>query len=186
MLVHGAVHKAPADGGIVDFGAPGKGAIGLGHDQRRAAHRFNAAGDNHLGLAGANGARGTAHRIQPRSAQPVDRNPRHRLAQARQQHRHARHIAIVFARLVGAADHAFIHLQPGNGRGQVADHTCQHIVGAQLCQCPAIAPNGRAQPLADIGLSHSVSSSKCCPEICRDKPRNKATLRPWAPVTTTS
>ena len=69
----------------------------------RARHRFDAAGDGELDLAGADRARGGADRLHARGAQPVERRARHAVRQAGEQQRHARDVAVVLAGLVGAA-----------------------------------------------------------------------------------
>ena len=103
LLFHQFIDEAPADGGVVDRVAAAEGAVHLGHDKRGAAHALHAAGNHQAGLAGADGAGGGADRVQPRAAQAVDGGPRHVNRQAGQQAAHVRHIAVVFAGLVGTA-----------------------------------------------------------------------------------
>ncbi len=88
----------------------GKPSAGLGMRPRRAGHRLHAAGHHHVGLA---------QRIMRApwmiASSPL---PHSRLTvaagtdvgQPGQQHRHARHVAVVLAGLVGAAEVHLVHL----------------------------------------------------------------------------
>ena len=69
---------------------------------------FDAAGDGKRDLTCGDGSRGAADGIEPGGAEPVDRVARHRHRESREQQRHARDIAVIFARLVGAAEHDFL------------------------------------------------------------------------------
>jgi hypothetical protein len=66
--LHHRIDEAPADGGVVDLGAAGKGRVGLGHDEGRAGHAFDAAGDHQICLAGLDArAASTASMPEPHS-----------------------------------------------------------------------------------------------------------------------
>ena len=72
LRLHQRIDEAPAERGVMDFGAALERLLRLAHDQRRARHRFDAAGDGKLGLAAADGARGIADGVEAGGAQPVD------------------------------------------------------------------------------------------------------------------
>ncbi|MPM70561.1 hypothetical protein SDC9_117516 [bioreactor metagenome] len=155
LLLHQLVDEAPADGGVIHRVIAAEGAFGLGHHERRAAHALHATGDHQRGLTGLDGTRGRAHGIQARSAQTVQRGARHIRGQTCQQRRHARHVAVVLARLIGAAvDHVGHGLPVHIG---VALHECldgqrAQVVRAHACQCAAVAAKGSADGVADKGL----------------------------------
>jgi hypothetical protein len=98
------IDETPADRGVVDFRRARKRLAGLGHDERRPCHRFDAAGNGEFHVAGADRPRRVADRVQPRGAQPVDGDAGDRVRQPGKQQRHARHVAIVLAGLIGAAE----------------------------------------------------------------------------------
>src|SRR3546814_4162983 len=50
--LHEFVDEAPADGGVVNGGIARERRVGLAHDERRAAHAFDAAGQHQAGFAG--------------------------------------------------------------------------------------------------------------------------------------
>ena len=104
FLFHETVDEAPADRRVVHRVGAAEGGIHLRHHERRAAHAFHAAGDHQAGLAGADRPGGRPQRIQPGATQAVDRGTRHFQRQAGQQAGHTRHVAVVFAGLVGAAE----------------------------------------------------------------------------------
>jgi len=103
LRLHELVDEAPADGGVVHRVGAAEGALGLRHHEGCAAHALHAAGDHQARLTGLDGARGAAHRVQPRAAQSVDGGARHVDRQAGQERGHAGHVAVVLAGLVGAA-----------------------------------------------------------------------------------
>ena len=70
--LHQAVDEAPADGRVVDLGLAGEGLGGLAHDERRAGHAFDAAGQHQLSSPAADRARGGADGVEAGAAQPVD------------------------------------------------------------------------------------------------------------------
>ena len=104
LRLHQRVDEAPADGGVENIGGAGKCLRRLAHHERRPRHRFDAAGDCEIDLAGADRASGSPDCIEPRGAQAVQRLAGNRIRQARQQQRHPRHVAVVLAGLVGAAE----------------------------------------------------------------------------------
>ena len=101
--LHFGVDEAPAHGGVFKDLAARKSAVGLAHHERRAAHALHAAGNQQMLLARFDGTRGSAHGIEAGAAQAVERDTAHALGQAGQKRGHARHVAVVFTGLVGAA-----------------------------------------------------------------------------------
>ncbi len=133
LRLHQRVDEAPADRRVVDFGTAREGRLRFGHHEGRPRHGFDAARDHEIGFARLDLPCRRDHRIEARRAQPVDRQSRHGFRQARQQGRHARHIAVVLARLVGAAQDHFIDRRSGDCRlapQERADGHCGEIVGA--------------------------------------------------------
>ena len=76
---------------------------GLGHDERRPRHRLDPARHHQVRVPRPDRPGGLPERVQARPAQPVDRRARHLHRQPCQQRRHARDVAVVLPRLVGAA-----------------------------------------------------------------------------------
>ena len=69
-----------------------------------------------VGIARPDSAGGGADRVKARAAEPVDRRARHLGRQPGQQQRHAGDVAVVLARLVGAAEEA--HRRPRPSRAE--------------------------------------------------------------------
>ena len=160
-LLHARVGVAPAQGGVVGGQvAKGIGAFGLGQRIGRARHALDAAGDEDLAFAAADGARRHVDRRQPGGAQPVDGHPGGFNGQPGQQGGHARHVAVVFAGLVGAAEVDLLD-QPGVDSGaveQAADDECGQVVGAHFGQHAAQRSDRRADGIDDDGFGHGVVS----------------------------
>jgi hypothetical protein len=118
-----------------------------------------AAGDGEIDLAGTDRARRIADRVEPRSAQPVHRNARNGIRQAREKKRHARNVAIVLAGLVGAADNHLVERRPVGLRialHQRPDRDGGEIVRPHLRQRAAIAADGGAGGVAEKYVTHLV------------------------------
>ena len=152
LRLHFGIHKAPADGGVIDGVVAGKGGFGLGHDERCTRHALDATGDGQIHVAGADRPGGGTDGIHAAGAEPVDRGPRDIDRQACQQSGHARDVAVVFARLVGAAHDDIIDTRPIH-RG-VPLHQCLQrdrgqIVGANRREGAAVTANGGALRVAD-------------------------------------
>ncbi len=77
LRLHQRVDEAPADGGVEELRLAREGLGRLAHHERRPGHALHPAGDDEIGLAGADGARRLPHRIEARAAQPVDGHRRH-------------------------------------------------------------------------------------------------------------
>jgi len=130
---HQRVDKAPADGGVFQRHVARKRGIGLAHHEGRSGHRLDATGNHQLHLAAGNGTKRSADGLHARGAQTVEGHARHALRQAGQQQRHARHIAVVFAGLVGTAEEHLIDRVPLHrrvARHQRLDRQRRQVVGA--------------------------------------------------------
>src|SRR5208337_4427506 len=148
---------APADGRVLDLRAARKRRLRLAHDERRARHAFDAAGDQECRLATLDRARANADGVHARSAQAVDRRPGNLLRQAREQQRHARHVAIVLARLVGAAVYDVVDRGPVDSRitlDQCSDRHRGEVIGAYRRQAATVAAERCAHRVANEDFLH--------------------------------
>ena len=86
--------------------------------------------------------------------------PGHLDRQAGQQRRHARDVAVVLARLVGAAEDHVVDGRPvdvGLALHQRPDRDGAEIVGAHAGEAAAVAADRRADGVADEGFPHACS-----------------------------
>jgi hypothetical protein len=145
--LHLWVHESPPERAISQRDVAARKCLArLGHDQRGARHRFDAARDQEIGVAGGDGARAVIHRHETRAAQPVDGAARHRGRQPAQQRAHARDVAIVFAGLVGASEDHVVdrrRFDPGTAH-DLANHQRTQVIGSYLGQGSPVAADGRA------------------------------------------
>jgi len=161
-LLHARVHEAPAYGRVVDRSIAAEGGFGLGHDEGRAAHALDAAGDHQARLARLDRTCRRAHGVQPRAAQAIDGRARHFHGQAGEQARHVRDVAVVLARLVRTAVEHVGEARPIDLRialHQRLDRDRGKVVGAHARERAAIAADRGADGVADEGLGHGVSLS---------------------------
>ena len=133
--------------------------LGLGQRIGGARHVFHAAGDENIAFTGADGTRGLVDGSQARSAQPVDGDAGHFNREAGEQQRHARHVAVIFAGLVGTAQVHFLNqrrvqLVTQQDRFQ---HMGSQVVGADGGQSAAQRADGGADRINDNGLGHRYS-----------------------------
>ena len=110
--LHLGIDEAPADGGVIHLGVAVERGGRLGHHERRPAHAFASARDDEVGLAAADRARGHRHGVEAGAAQTVEGHSARAVGKPRKQPRHAREVAIVLARLVGAAEDDVVDLIP--------------------------------------------------------------------------
>lgn len=152
-LRHPGVDEAPADGGVVNLGRAGEGGFGLGHHEGRAGHAFDAACDDDLRRAVADAAGGKDHGIKAGRAEAVHRQCRNRGAKAGQEDGHPGDVAVILARLVGAAED---HLVDGQvvQIEKAVDDPGGKVVGADCGQRPGVAADGGATVGAKEGLGH--------------------------------
>ena len=129
----------------------------LAHHERRPRHRFDAAGNGKIDLAGPDRAAGSTNGIETGGAEPVEREAGNRFRQAGQQQRHPRHVAVVLAGLVGAAEIDFVDLGPvelGMPRHQRLDRDRRQIVGADFGERSAEAADRGAYGIANKHIAH--------------------------------
>ena len=145
---HLGVRHPPPEGGAPQLLVPGRIALGrLLQHPRRARHALDPTGDDDVGVADRDRTAGGDDRFEPGAAQTIDRRPRDRRRQARQQHRHPRDVAVVLARLVGVAEVRLVD----RGRIEVGgsfDASARTALAARSSgRTPASAP-----PIRPIGV----------------------------------
>ena len=116
LLLHQRIDEAPADGGVLDLGAALERLLRLAHDERRARHPLDAAGDHEVGLAGADRPRRRPTASSPDAHSRLTVMPGIDVRQAGQQQRHAGDVAVVLAGLVGAAEIHLVERRPVDAR----------------------------------------------------------------------
>ena len=150
------VQEPPAERGVLELAratVPGRGR--LGHDVRRPRHRFHAAADEHVAVADGDRVCGRVDRLQPGPAQPIDGQATDLDRETGKQHGHPRDVAVVLARLVGAAEDDVLD----EGRvdtGPIDDgsqHERREVVRPHGRQRAAVAADGRPYGLDDPGLA---------------------------------
>ncbi|CAB5343547.1 hypothetical protein IST453_03305 [Burkholderia multivorans] len=157
QLLHQRIDETPADRRVVDVGLTRERARGLAHHERRARHAFDAAGHHQRGLARLDRARGNADRVHPGTAEPVDRRTGHALRQPREQQRHARDVAVVFAGLVRAAVDHVVDRVPVDVAVAFDERLQRHraqIVGANVFQRTAVAADRRTNRITQKSFGH--------------------------------
>ena len=129
--------------------------------ERRAAHRFDAAGDEELAVARGDCVRRGNDGGEPRRAEAVHRHARDGLRQPGQQHRHPRNVAVVLARLVRCAEVDVFDLIRRNAgtldRGR--DDSRREIVGPHTCERAAPAPDRRPDTGKNDRATHAPTNS---------------------------
>src|SRR6185437_2288209 len=155
--------EAPADGGVVDFGLAREGLVGFALHERRPRHRFDAAGNGKFHLAGADRTRRGADRFHSGSTKTIEVDARHAVRQSSEQQRHARHVAVVLAGLVSAAEIDFVELFPIHlwiTRHQRPDWHRGEIVSANFGERAAVAPDRGADRVTykDVARCHHAAS----------------------------
>jgi hypothetical protein len=140
----------------IDWPSPARGA------DPDAAHRLDAAAHRHVVLARHDLRGGEIDRIEPRGAEAVDLDARHRLVVARIEHRGARNVAAGLADGIDAAHHhvvelarvelvALAHRHEHLGREFERGDRMQRAVGLA-------APARRAHVVVDVAVRHVVIS----------------------------
>ena len=155
--LHQPVDEAPADGGVVNLGSPGERFGGLALHERGAGHALDTAGQHEFGLAGADGTGGGADGVEAAAAKAVDGAAGDAGGQPGEQRGHARDVAVVFARLIGAAHVAIVELIPvdaGVALLEHADRVGGQIVGSDVLQRAGVAADRGAREVADEGVRH--------------------------------
>ena len=157
---HQRVDKAPANGGVLQFHVARERGIGLAHHKRRPRHGLDATGNRQLHLAAGNGAERRADGIHTRGTQAVEGHAGNGVRQPGQQRGHARHVAVVFTGLVGAAEKYFVDFVPVHIRvafDQRLDRRCRQIIGAHACQATAKTADRGTNRVTDKDFAHHAS-----------------------------
>ena len=110
--VHFGVDKAPAEGGVVELAVAAKGFGGLGQGEWRAGHVFHSTGQQEVAFVALNGTCCMNHRRESARAKTVHGFGRNAWRKPREQGGHARHVSVVFARLIRAAHKGIIKCGP--------------------------------------------------------------------------
>ncbi len=162
LLGHPRVDHAPAERRRVQgLRRALETAIGLGHNPRGAAHRFHAAREHHGRVAGLDRPARLDGRLEARRAEAVDRDPGDACRQAGEQHGHARHVAVLLARAVGVAEDDVVEaprIEAGIALADRGHHVGREVVGSRLRECPAVAPERRANRIDHVGVRHAAAS----------------------------
>jgi hypothetical protein len=151
------IHEPPAERRVVDFARPAIPAtIRLGHDVRRASHRFDASADEHVPIADRDRVRRRIDGLEAGAAQAIDRLAADLDREARQQRRHSGDIAVVLAGLVRAAEDDVLdeHRIEAGAVHHRPEHEGGKVVGSDARQRTAVAPDRRPDRLDDPGLTN--------------------------------
>ena len=130
------------------------------HAHRHARHAFDTGGDDDIHRARHDGLRAEVKRLLRGTALTVDRRRRHAFRQTAREHRVARNVHALLARLVDAAhDHVFDQLGvDARALHEILDHLAAHIGGVPVLEFAALAAAGGAGGGDDIGFSHDELS----------------------------
>src|SRR3990167_2198049 len=111
-----------------------------------------------LGGTVADGAGGGDDGIQTAGAEAVDGQGGDGFGQARQQHRHAGDVAVILARLIGAAENHLVYGQIVQVQ-QAVDHAGGQIVGAHGGKAARVAADGGTAGGAEVDFGHRASKA---------------------------
>jgi len=128
-----------------------------GRDEGSTGHALDTAGDHQAGVAALDGAGGDAHGFHAGPAQTIHGGPGNLLRQASKKQCHARHVAVIFASLIGATVDDIFHGGPIDRRvalHQGMDGNGGEIVGADRRQGAAVKTEGSAKGIADESFIH--------------------------------
>ena len=103
------IDETPANRRVLQLWRSRESCLGFAEHKWRARHTLDAARNNARESTAPYTESSLRYGFQPACAQAVDRDTGHALAEAGQQNRHARDIAIVLAGLIGATQHDFFH-----------------------------------------------------------------------------
>ena len=158
--LHFGVNQAPAQGGVVHhLIAGGEGPFRLGYHKGSPGHGLHPAPDVDLAFPCPDGPHRLGHCLQTRSAEAVDRAPRHFHGETRQEEGHAGHVAVVFSGLVGAAGVDVLHLLLGDPASfhEGGEGEGQEIVGAHTGQGSPVLADGGSEGFHNPGFGHGTS-----------------------------
>ena len=158
LLLDLGVREARTDGAVEGAEVAAVGTFALGDNERRAAHAFNATGDEQLAFTGFDRTSGVEDGRQARAAQTVDGNTGHFLRQAGHQAGVASNVARVFTGLVGVAhDNVFVVVAfEGVTRNDSANDFGQQVIRTDAGDGAGVAAEGGTQTIIDVG-SHGIT-----------------------------
>ena len=135
--------------------------VGLRRDERRAAHRLDATRDEEVSVPGDHGMAGADDGRKAGRAEAVHRDAPDRVRQAGEQRGEARHVAVVLARLVRAAEPDVLDLSRRNARPLDGGRHGQRreVVRADAREAAAVAAHRRPDRREDHGFGHGVTLS---------------------------
>ena len=137
-----------------------EGRVRLRRHERRARHRLDTARDEEITVAGDDGMAGADDGCEARGAEPVDGDAADGIGQARKERSEARDVAVVLARLVGAAEPDVLDLLRGHARAsdRLGNGNRREIVGPHRRQPTAVAADRRAYRREDHGSGHRAAA----------------------------
>ena len=154
------IRKAPAERRVPHrLIAAWERTLWFRHDKRRTRHRFDAARDEQIAVARSDRVTCGDDRGEAGCAEAVHRHAGDGLGETREQRSHSRNVAVVLARLVGGAEPDILDRVGGNAGAcdGFGDHGGRHVVGTNVCECTAVAPDRRTHAREDDCATHCVS-----------------------------
>ena len=158
-LGQGRVREAPAEGRVGHLTVAAlEGRLGLELDVRRPGHRFDAAGHEDVAVADHDRVGGRIDGLEAGAAQAVDGLPGDLDRQPGQEAGHARDVAVVLARLIGAAEDDVFDSRRVDARlgDRGLDGQRGHVVRSHRPQRTAVAADGRPHGADDPGLAQGT------------------------------
>ena len=128
----------------------------------RARHALHAAGDEDFAFAAPDRPRRLVHCGKAAGAKTVDCDPRHLLRQSGQQRGHAGDIAVVLARLIGAAEIDLLDLRriDSRPRDRLADNERRQVIRPHRRQRAANPADGRSHCADNYDFGHLSQPTK--------------------------
>jgi hypothetical protein len=111
-FLHPRIHEPPADSAVVDLCGATERGVGLGQNEWCAGHAFDPAGNNQIRFSGFDRSGPNGNGIQARTAQTVNSTAGYTLGEPSQQKSHSRHVAVILARLIRAAQDHIVDGRP--------------------------------------------------------------------------
>ena len=112
LCVQFLVDETPAHGRVIHRLCSTECTIGLADHKGGPGHALHAARDHQVAFTGANRIGTAAYSIESGAAESINRARRHFCRKPGQQAAHARDIAVVLTRLVGATEHHIVDRSP--------------------------------------------------------------------------
>ena len=188
LVLHPRVHHAPADDGLVQLHAARRAASserGITYGARLIDSTPPATTSRASPTASARAPWIIAS--EPDAQRRLTVTPGHGRREPREQHRHAGDVAVLLAGAVRVAEDHVVDrgvLDPGLPVEQRADDGGREVVGADVGDAAAVAPEGRAHGVQDVGVHQRMppSTGTSCPVM----PDERSLARKSAVVATSS